>query len=99
MQTKHPKNKKGESFRCKRCEKDFEYEFLRKHHTCIPDSKFACQGCDFRAVTLIELLDHTQSEHTKKVQVQVNGKESNPVKISCDKCDYKCHLNIQLKRK
>ena len=72
--------------------------FVREHHKCIPDSKFACQSCDFRAITLIELLDHTQSEHTKKVQVQVHKKQSNPVKISCDKCDYKCHLNIQLRR-
>ena len=53
--------------------------------------------CDFRAITIIELLDHMKTKHTKKVEVNVH-RDSDPILTSCDECDYRCNLNIQLRK-
>ena len=73
------------------------YAFTLDHHKCIPASKFACERCDFRSVDLAEFLEHMVAEHTKQAKVMIDRK-SNYLEFSCDECEYKCNLNMRLKR-
>ena len=98
LEEKHTASTKTRKFRCRVCEKDFVHAFQVKHHKCEPESKFACQICDFRAVTLIELLEHTKNKPTRKVDVQVDIEEVKEAVLSCDKCEYTCNLNIKLRK-
>ena len=43
-------------------------------------------------------MDHTKNKHTKKVEIQLKQKKGHPVEIPCKKCDFKCRLNIQLRK-
>ena len=51
---------------CERCEKTFPNIFLKKYHKCIPQSKYACEVCEFRSTTLDEHLTHLEQVHSKK---------------------------------
>ena len=92
IEAKHTPNKPPvSSFMCRICEKEFIHEFELKNHLCLPDSKSL-------KVTLIELVDHMQAKHVKKVTVKVSQTEGECLKISCDECNYKCKYNIQLEK-
>ena len=65
---------------CERCEKEFVGIIHFKHHICKPDSKFQCELCEFGAVTIHELLDHMEKEHTNK--------PSSNNRIQCYQCPH-----------
>ena len=55
----------------------------------------SCQTCDFVANDATELNGHNQLLH-KHANVDVKLNEQ--IVISCEKCDFTCRLNIQLKK-
>ena len=54
-----------------------------------------CNKCDFHTTDIKELNVHHQTTHMR-MKVNVNTVEQ--TSIACDQCDYKCGLNIQLKK-
>ena len=52
-----------------------------------------CQDCDFVTSTKRDLKSHIQMSH-KTLKVDLKDK----IELPCDKCDFKCYLNIQLKK-
>ena len=54
-----------------------------------------CCKCDFKSLNLNDLNAHTQSTH---MSMKVNIDADDQTIIVCNKCDYKCRLNIQLKK-
>ena len=54
-----------------------------------------CKFCDFLPRTSDDLVTHTQTSHkTLKVDLKFNDQ----ISLSCNLCEYKCSLNIQLKK-
>ena len=54
-----------------------------------------CKLCEFVSTNKEDFKLHTQVEH-KHVQVVISKEDM--VEIKCDECEYKCHLNIQLRK-
>ena len=54
-----------------------------------------CDHCDYTSSNVENMNSHVQFEHkTPKVDIE----KRDQVNIMCDKCEYKCRLNIQLKK-
>ena len=51
---------------CNKCERVFSHILQLKHHLCEPQSKFACELCTFRDVSLVGVVDHMKANHTKQ---------------------------------
>ena len=82
---------------CGECGKGFENELQctlhMTSHELTLDSK--CEICNFTTRDESELKTHIQSIH-KIVKVDLNDEDQNVIK--CNKCEYKCKLNIQYKK-
>ena len=65
---------------------------LEKMHT---KKKLKCKLCEFVSTNKEDFKLHTQVEH-KHVQVVISKEDM--VEIKCDECEYKCHLNNQLRK-
>ena len=64
------------------------------NHPMHHGKKHECQKCEFVISDENQLMTHNQLEHEiSTVDIQAGD----PVAIYCDKCEYRCHLNIQLR--
>ena len=62
---------------------------------CHLKPRFKCEDCHHETNHHEELNIHIQVEHkTLKVEIQIKDQ----LEIPCDQCEYKCRLNIQLKK-
>ena len=59
------------------------------------ESKFKCQECDYTSIDETAFNNHKQTKHMS-LKVDINIKDQ--VVIKCDHCDFKCRLNIQLRK-
>ena len=83
---------------CQKCEKEFDAGFVFEAHKCIITSKFQCEQCPFKAVTLSELLEHMVPNHAHELKqhlAQIKKPEPEPVMpdpepkgIQCDQCHF-----------
>ena len=73
---------------CERCEETFKHIFVKRHHNCIPKSKYPCPKCDFMAITMHELLTHMEDLHVSSKAIH---------NLKCDRCDYKYNTNEQIR--
>ena len=88
-------------YKCPKCE--FMAVTLDEHLTHIEEKhqktennqSLKCDLCEFIASSKESINCHKHTMH-KKVQVDIKVKDQ--VEISCDKCEYKCRFNIQLKK-
>ena len=75
---------------------------LKKHtvekHDSMQSNSIACTLCDYKAEQESHLKKHIENHHLTPVNVQLHQNEGHVVAISCDKCEYTCKLNIQLRR-
>ena len=85
-ESKHKKRKENiqNPQKCNTCEKIFLEDIFFKYHSCSPDSKFVCQLCKFRAISLFELLTHMEN-HREKI-------------FSCSQCEFKVQDECDLKQ-
>ena len=96
---------------CKKCEKSYPDIFLFSYHTCSPETKFACQSCTFRAITLPELLAHVESHvrpvypcsycglkatNQRELLAHIEDKHSKQTS-TCSYCDFKTEDETTLK--
>ena len=65
---------------------------LEEIHT---KNEIKCQLCEHTSTNKEDFKVHTQTEH-KQVQVVISKEDM--VEVKCDECEYKCTLNIQLKK-
>ena len=70
-------------------------ELLTHARGHIPREKqsFKCNRCDFLTQTEAFLNSHIQTNH-KVLKVNIDER----IELPCDQCNYKCYLNIQLKK-
>ena len=54
--------------------------------------------CEFKHEQESGIRKHIENNHLVKVNVQLERTEEQVKNISCDKCQYKCRFNIQLKQ-
>ena len=84
-------------YACPKCE--FMAITLHEHLTHLENKhtkeKIKCESCDFEGRSPEEINGHAQIEH-KTAKVDIDGKDQ--IDIMCDQCEYKCRLNIQLKK-
>ena len=79
-----------EKRKCEKCEKEFDAGFVFEAHKCIVTSKFQCELCTFKAVTLSELLEHMVTNHAQELKNHLaNVKQPEPEHkkdITCENC-------------
>ena len=82
---------------CGECGKSFIEASQYTDHmgTHVTSLEVNCQKCDFITMNKDEIKEHIQTIHS---EIKVNLKIEDQNVISCDECDYKCRLNIQLKK-
>ena len=79
---------------CQKCSAErVSFDIHKKLHTIKPVLK--CEKCDFTTIDAGSLNSHIQTIH-KVVRIAVDIKDQ--VMIKCEHCEYKCKLNIQLKK-
>jgi hypothetical protein len=89
-----------ETLKCEKCEIECTGERqLIKHiqdvHELEASKVHKCKKCEFQSVNISKLNEHRQVDH---MVVKINIGKAEQFIIKCDQCDYKCRLNIQLKK-
>ena len=88
---------KQHTFNCVKCEETFCTDLEHEWHieTVHYQQIFSCEKCKFHSQTENELNMHFQTTHMiTKVVVGSDNQEL----VGCNVCEYKCKLNIQLKK-
>ena len=68
------------------------YKHLEQTHT---KKKIKCEKCDYESTSKDEIDSHIQLEH-EITRVDISSEEQ--LFLNCDQCEYKCGLNIKLKK-
>ena len=86
-----------EELYCNECEKcspeRVSFDIHKQLHKIKPILK--CEKCEFTTIDEPILKSHIQTTH--KV-IKIDMKVTEPIEFKCDECEYKCKLNIQLKK-
>ena len=72
------------------------FSHVEENHTSpVSKSLFKCNNCDYTTINKKTFNSHQQTNH-KNLKVNIEVKDQ--VDIHCDKCEYTCKLNIQLRK-
>ena len=86
-------------FQCEKCQNtfhsDLDFEWHKETSHNEETVAYKCKKCDFIGQTQKDLNTHIQSIH---MLTMVNIGTTDQIILACDICEYKCKLNIQLKR-
>ena len=87
-----------EELTCRNCVYEAEQPTILRNHLKEkhnqPSDTFECLICRYEAQSQPKLNQHTEENHLNG-RVDINKPRLN---VSCEKCDYKCKFNIQLKK-
>ena len=85
MEAKHKKkDDEPKRHQCESCENTFPTLFHVRYHTCTPQFKYPCDKCEFKALSISELLTHVEQTHTKAL-------------VQCTYCEFKAKDAADLK--